>query len=977
MSWDPHGRSQASPKSKKPTPSQLFMEERKRYNENMRRLSEKNARRDDYARRLQDTKGSKLDDPGPIYTFQAPRVVPGDIAGLFGPDSLQNRDVCPGDFVEIRIQGKPVYGIYVQSFDQADGRFQTTSISLGDQIIDHRTADVVFRIPGYLFMDKAKAVVGDWDVDAQPSTPPAGSGKVAAEFAHQSMMHMGKFYTKFNTVYDTFWRDRKQRMLTTPEVARYVFGKEGSDSAPLTLLELYASHLYLTQDSSLLRFIPSAAVRWTGEFAMRPPQDVLLTETVIDWMRNGDDPRIHSFIQKAKMLIEGYHQGDRSNWKDITFTDSDRTLIEFVKETAFNGYNSVFTQPHLTYLPKLLRPLGAYEDIDAGTAFQFLNEIGVWSTWHNLEIKRSGIPLASSLDKEQAIIAQMGIQDPKSVQREADDTLELLMQKATSHADPASPNKGVDAAKAGRTSHNPMVLQDPTEVYKRDPCDPIRHDFGHQPVYAIDDPSASELDDAFSIEPVPVTTLTPKPSTWIHVHVADPTSILPPFHDMSLLAAERIQTTYLPEGTWPMLPRVLTEGSLSLQDDGAPKKVMTFSARMCDDSGDILEFKIRPGLVRKVVTLNYDDVDKVLSWDRVHGGESEGVRVQSSTMSSPEECAISREYYRATKGSVNTEDKSLVQSLQVLQKVSQTHQDYRLRHGAFNFSLGRPLIEITPYPLRSITEDGMQGPVDYSQWQTPHITCRLDPAFASPARLMVAEYMVIAGRVAALFSQDHHLPTLFRNQKLPDEKHKASFTEMIRNKTDAKSGMMSLVDMLPLRPYIPGAEISTTPVGHWSMGVLDGYSKVTSPLRRYSDMLSHWQYKGLLLSKHQSSSSSSASVLSSTPVFSLDTLTRLSSTIRDRERMLGMLEARSVRFWIAELLRRREAAGIPNVFDGVVLNPTKDGYNVISTLLGFQTVVKADLDEDGAFEIGSSVRFEVKNCNPQRPHLGAKHLARL
>ncbi|KAF9365315.1 hypothetical protein BGX34_010528 [Mortierella sp. NVP85] len=959
--------SSARPQTAPGIRSIMFMRDRHNSIEDRQRKSQKKRKSEQQERMLQDDRRN----PKPTYTYQAPKVVPGDIAELFGAESIQNREVYPGDFVEVRLQGKAVYGIYVQNFDQSEGRFQTTSITLGDQIIGHRTADVVFRIPGYLFMERVKAVVGEWDVDANPASPPVGSGKAAAEFADEAMVLVGTFYTKFSTVYNTFWHDRKRTMVTTPEVARFVFGKEDSNSAPLTLQELYATHLFLTQDVNLVKFVPSVAVRWTGEFAMRPPKDVLLTETVIDWMRKGD-PRIQQFVQKAKVLIEGHRQGDKSGWNDVTFTDSDRALIEFVKETAINGYSDVFIQPHLTYLPKILRPMDMYGDIEAGSAFRFLNEIGVWSNWHNMEVKRSGIPLAKGRDEEQAILSRMLVQDPTCLQQEDAESLGGSSQKTLMQDDAAISRRRKSTGKSEQSNFNPMVLQDPTELYKQDPCDPIRHDFGQQPVYAIDDPSASELDDAFSIEPVPITTLTPEPSTWIHVHVADPTSILPPFHEMSRLAAERIQTVYLPERTWPMLPRSLTEGALSLKNDGTPKKVMTFSARISDASGDILDFKIRPGLVHTIVTLNYDDVDEVLSWDRIQGGEDEGARVRNSVMSSPEERSIEREYYRATKGSVNTEDRALVKHLRELQSVSQRHQDYRLRNGAFNFSLGRPVIDITPYPLPPIVEDGL-APVDYSHWKQPHISCRLDPTFASPARLMVAEYMMVAGRVAALFSRDHHLPTMFRNQSPPAEKYRASFEEIIRDKTDLKTGMLSIFDMLQLKPYIPGAEISTVPLGHWSMGVREGYCKVTSPLRRYSDMLIHWQLKGILLSQHQSTSASTLS----RPVFGLDELVRLSGVIRDRERMLGMLEARSVRFWLSEMLLRREKAGLSNIFDGLVLNPTGDGYNVMSTLLGFQSVVKADPEETGVIEIGSRVRYEVDNINPQRPYLGAKHIARL
>ncbi|KAG0012925.1 hypothetical protein BGZ81_001313, partial [Podila clonocystis] len=962
------------------TPSQAFMEERNKALASARFISERNARKAEREKNLLKLAMSKNPD-APTTQYRKPIVAPGDISQLFAPGSTQDREVHPGDFVEIRRQGKPNQAIYVQDFDQSEGRLQSSSVGQGDQLFPHRTADVVFRIPGYIFMDKIAGKIGHWDVHTNPQTPPAGAGKAAMVFADEATTLMGMFYTKFNTVYDQFWNQRKQTSFTTPEAAKFVFNKERS-GAPLTLQELYATHMYLTQDTNLTKFIPSTAVRWTGQFAMRAPKDVLLVETVVNWLRTDDD-RMVKFVEKAKKLVHSSRDAsDKSFWKGVKFTPSDQTIIEFVRQTAFNGYDALFMTPHLTYLPKLLRPLEAYDDIDPKTAFDFLNEIGVWPKWYNMEINRSAVTFTNGGPEEKAILDRIRQLNHDSLKVDFDRDLEAIKNYVV---------KSERSTSDKSSARSPLVLQSATEMYKMDPCDSIRHDFGDQAIYAIDDPSASELDDAFCIEPVPITTLTPQPSTWIHVHVADPTAILPPFHEMSLVAADRIQTAYLPEGTWPMLPRELTEDTLSLKNDGKPKKVMTFSARLDNATGNILEHKVRPGIVRRVVTLNYDDVDNVLSWDRVHGGKEEGERVRNSIMISPMDEANqgskvpTRTYYRDTKGSVSPEDAGLIQELQQMQKVSQQHMDWRLRNGAFNFSLGRPFIEITPYPLPAVAESQWQHPIDYQrQWQEPQISCRLDPGFASPARMMVAEYMVLAGRVAALFSSERGLPMMYRNQSSPDEKYRGLFEETIRTKSNPQSGMVEMVDMLPLRPYIKGAQISVVPEGHWSMGVHDGYCKVTSPLRRYSDMVSHWQMKAALLGDKNGMKDPVARV------FDLNTLVPLTSTIRDRERLLGMLEARSIKFWLFEMLRRRQAHGIPNVFEGVIMNPTADGYNVISRDLGFQCVVKY-VDEEGDkisdpmevmtglanrnLKIGSRVLFEVNSVNPQRPWIGAKHLS--
>jgi hypothetical protein len=67
-------------------------------------MSLKNARKiEQQERMLQDDTDAKGRTLKPTYTYQAPKVVPGDAAELFGAESIQNREVHPGDFVEIRL----------------------------------------------------------------------------------------------------------------------------------------------------------------------------------------------------------------------------------------------------------------------------------------------------------------------------------------------------------------------------------------------------------------------------------------------------------------------------------------------------------------------------------------------------------------------------------------------------------------------------------------------------------------------------------------------------------------------------------------------------------------------------------------------------------------------------------------------------------------------------------------------------------
>ncbi len=103
------------------------------------------------------------------------------------------------------------------------------------------------------------------------------------------------------------------------------------------------------------------------------------------------------------------------------------------------------------------------------------------------------------------------------------------------------------------------------------------------------------------------------------------------------------------------------------------------------------------------------------------------------------------------------------------------------------------------------------------------------------ARQLVAEMMILAGEVAAKYGQEHQLPLPYRGQpqpELPPEE------ELI------------LIPVGParscaVRRCMPRSEMATTPSRHAGLG-LNTYSQVTSPIRRYTDLLTHFQIKAHL-----------------------------------------------------------------------------------------------------------------------------------
>lgn len=108
------------------------------------------------------------------------------------------------------------------------------------------------------------------------------------------------------------------------------------------------------------------------------------------------------------------------------------------------------------------------------------------------------------------------------------------------------------------------------------------------------------------------------------------------------------------------------------------------------------------------------------------------------------------------------------------------------------------------------------------------VSIRTQPALES--RTMVTEMMLQAGHAAARFALEHDIPFPFSTQVLPE-------AEVQRSE--------DMAAMYALRKQLKRSQTKSTPEAHAGLG-LDMYSQVTSPLRRYLDLLAHQQLRAYL-----------------------------------------------------------------------------------------------------------------------------------
>jgi exoribonuclease-2 len=149
----------------------------------------------------------------------------------------------------------------------------------------------------------------------------------------------------------------------------------------------------------------------------------------------------------------------------------------------------------------------------------------------------------------------------------------------------------------------------------------------------------------------------------------------------------------------------------------------------------------------------------------------------------------------------------------------------------------------------------------------------------SSSRQMVAEMMILAGEVAARYGQEHGVAIPFRSQPQPEL---PSNEELIQLPT-------GWVRDCAIRRCMPRSEVGVVPNRHATLG-LNSYSQVTSPIRRYTDLLTHFQLKAHLRGE---------------PLpFSAAEMIELAQGATSGSYEATLVERQTKRYWALEYLRR-------------------------------------------------------------------------
>ncbi|XP_073290285.1 ribonuclease II, chloroplastic/mitochondrial-like [Primulina huaijiensis] len=208
---------------------------------------------------------------------------------------------------------------------------------------------------------------------------------------------------------------------------------------------------------------------------------------------------------------------------------------------------------------------------------------------------------------------------------------------------------------------------------------------------------------------------------------------------------------------------------------------------------------------------------------------------------------------------------------------------------------------------------------------------------------LVSEMMILCGEVIATLGSLEKIPLPYRGQ--PQSSMDTSAFAHLPEGPVRSSAIIKLMR---------AAELDfRKPIRHGILG-LPGYVQFTSPIRRYLDLLAHYQVKAFLRGD--------------SPPFSAGQLEGMASMVNMATRVVKKLTSSSLRYWIIEYLRR-EPKG--RKFSALVLRFIKDRVAAILIMeVGLQSSAWVSL----GVHVGDEVKVQVEEACPRDDILTLKEV---
>jgi len=200
----------------------------------------------------------------------------------------------------------------------------------------------------------------------------------------------------------------------------------------------------------------------------------------------------------------------------------------------------------------------------------------------------------------------------------------------------------------------------------------------------------------------------------------------------------------------------------------------------------------------------------------------------------------------------------------------------------------------------------------------------------TPSRIIVAEFMILYNWLAARFCRDEQIPALFRTQSEPSE---------ILSIDDNGYLYYVFKQRRKLHPLV----IDTSPKPHSGLG-LEAYTQVTSPIRRYLDIVMQRQIGNVLMKRG--------------PFYDEKGLDEIRISVEPLIKESGRIKRNRIRYWVLRFLRQHRGESYP----ALVLDELKSKYRIL--LKDFLLVADLKREPRVALHPADQIRVQVKNADP-------------
>lgn len=793
------------------------------------------------------------------------------------PETYASRavELTPGSLVEVRYleSSVPILAVFLKN---KTGNYSRDSFLLTPQGSILRSAvDMArFTLPDFIPVEQVDALLES--IRSKGRLEPTivqSITKLVREF--KAKVHVR--YPTFNARMDKLHAELvssgsekgKIKTVTTDQVAMKMLGAPDPSNE-----DRYAAHLALLARRDLFSVNEGWEEETTWEIKSlerverAKKIEKIIRESIADKNSEGGK-MVHGFVVKARKIIdfsrqtrrEGKGVDEMDEELGVEWTDEEMELLRAFEEALVYRRGQSVTLKSL--YPHILGLLNRYDN-------------------------------GRLLDEQRLFefLGEVGVCSPweDSVLRERE--LGLPGHRASAEAE--NDGKLYDTIEKEEGSVEKLGLKDMMEG--------IRHDWGEMPVYCIDDAETKDIDDGVSLEEIEGSE-----DVWLHVHVANPTAFLPMDHWISKIAARRMQTFYGPARNYSMVPLRLSVEKLGL----APNRpAITFSIRVHSETGEHKDTRIRASTVRNVKRVSYAYVDKVV-----------GAKAAETVVLSNRPQTEKKE---EPEPDVNDKDLEILKNFH---KLGWELLQRRVRKGCMEVSKQANIdVRVDNEHGNAIHPGLLKKPVLDVYEPTITLTfselSRSKETFSSASA--VREAMTVAGEAAAEWSNQRGMMQMYRQHAFtwPSEAEEKKWFELLK-KAKGEDGIVPL-DFWKL--YFPAGGSKMTPhmERHTALG-LDGYIKVTSPLRRFADFVSHHIIQRQLLAEHEDYKGDDKEELRK-PMFTEEEMMNFCKDIRHREQIFKSADNAAVRLWGIRLLKQlwgSEDPRLPKEVDVEIISVAK------------------------------------------------------